>query len=186
MLIQPIPTSIERDVFPFMAEEGQLYSMDLDGFWMDIGQPADYLKGTNVFLEDISQNDSSKLAKGKNVKGNVLIVYILINKHPTAQISEDSIIGPNVVIGPNVTVKSGSRILNSVLMSDSIIESSSYIEGSIIGWKSQVGSWVRIEGLSILGEDVTVADNLYINSSIILPNCRVKTSLKNPGTILMF
>ena len=31
------PTSIERAIFPKMAEEGQLYAMDLVGFWMDIG-----------------------------------------------------------------------------------------------------------------------------------------------------
>jgi mannose-1-phosphate guanylyltransferase len=57
-----------------MAEEGELYSMDLQGFWMDIGQPADYLRGTNVFLDDISKSNNSKLATGKNIKGNVLIV----------------------------------------------------------------------------------------------------------------
>jgi mannose-1-phosphate guanylyltransferase len=90
------------------------------------------------------------------------------------------------VIGPNVVVKSGSKITNSVIMSDCTIENSSFIDGSIIGWKSLIGSWVRIEGLSILGEDVAVADNLFINSSIILPNCKVKTSIKNPGSIIMF
>lgn len=31
------PTSIERIIFPKMAEEGELYAMDLPGFWMDIG-----------------------------------------------------------------------------------------------------------------------------------------------------
>lgn len=57
-----------------MAEEGELYSMDLEGFWMDIGQPADYLRGTNLFLDDLNSNDNKQLAFGKNIKGNVLIV----------------------------------------------------------------------------------------------------------------
>ena len=57
-----------------MAEEGELYSMDLEGFWMDIGQPTDYLKGTNLFLDDLSNNDKTVLASGKHIKGNVLIV----------------------------------------------------------------------------------------------------------------
>lgn len=39
------PTSIEREIFPKMAAEGQLYMFNLEGYWMDIGQPKDYLNG---------------------------------------------------------------------------------------------------------------------------------------------
>lgn len=39
------PTSIEKEVFPFMCKEKQLYAMNLKGFWMDIGQPRDFLTG---------------------------------------------------------------------------------------------------------------------------------------------
>jgi mannose-1-phosphate guanylyltransferase len=44
------PTSIEREIFPKMAEDGQLYQMVLPGFWMDIGQPKDYLIGVKLYL----------------------------------------------------------------------------------------------------------------------------------------
>jgi mannose-1-phosphate guanylyltransferase len=37
------PTSIEKEIFPAMAKDGELYCFDLEGFWMDIGQPKDYL-----------------------------------------------------------------------------------------------------------------------------------------------
>jgi len=40
--IQPRPTSIEKEIFPPMAREGQLYTTELEGFWMDVGQPKDY------------------------------------------------------------------------------------------------------------------------------------------------
>ena len=30
---------LEKDVFPQMAAEGKLFAMDLEGFWMDVGQP---------------------------------------------------------------------------------------------------------------------------------------------------
>lgn len=35
--IEMRPTSIEREIFPQMASEGQLYQMCLEGYWMDIG-----------------------------------------------------------------------------------------------------------------------------------------------------
>lgn len=39
------PTSIEKEVFPLMCDEGQLFAMELKGFWMDVGQPKDFLTG---------------------------------------------------------------------------------------------------------------------------------------------
>lgn len=39
------PMSIEKEVFPFMATDGQLNAMELQGFWMDVGQPKDFLTG---------------------------------------------------------------------------------------------------------------------------------------------
>lgn len=43
--IEPRPTSIEKEVFPSVAADGKLYAMALEGYWMDVGQPKDYLTG---------------------------------------------------------------------------------------------------------------------------------------------
>lgn len=40
------PTSIEKEVFPYIAQEGKLFGMVLDGYWMDVGQPKDFLVRT--------------------------------------------------------------------------------------------------------------------------------------------
>lgn len=45
------PTSIERVIFPKMAAEKDLYALTLEGFWMDIGQPKDYLLGQRLYLD---------------------------------------------------------------------------------------------------------------------------------------
>lgn len=39
------PTSIEKEIFPSMSQEGELFAMELEGFWMDVGQPKDFLTG---------------------------------------------------------------------------------------------------------------------------------------------
>jgi mannose-1-phosphate guanylyltransferase len=39
------PTSIEKEVFPHIAADGKLFAFALPGYWMDVGQPKDYLKG---------------------------------------------------------------------------------------------------------------------------------------------
>ena len=72
------PTSIERDIFPIMAKDKELYSIVLDGFWMDIGQPKDFVAGTALYLDFIRQTkeevNDSKFATGEGFQGNVLLV----------------------------------------------------------------------------------------------------------------
>jgi mannose-1-phosphate guanylyltransferase len=52
------PTSIEKEVFPHVAADGQLYAFTLGGYWMDVGQPKDYLKGeqTQVGVQELVCN----------------------------------------------------------------------------------------------------------------------------------
>jgi len=70
-------------------------------------------------------------------------------------------------------------------MGKTVINEYAFVEGSIIGWKSKIGRWTRIDGLSILGEDVQIADEVHLSSqSIILPNVTVKNSTKSGSTIL--
>ena len=39
------PTSIEKEVFPHIAVENKLFAYTLPGYWMDVGQPKDFLRG---------------------------------------------------------------------------------------------------------------------------------------------
>ena len=77
------PTSIEREIFPQMAADGQLFMYDLEGFWMDIGQPKDYLIGQRLFLASQRTRQPDYLAKGDNIVGDVWI-------HPSAKVDPSS------------------------------------------------------------------------------------------------
>jgi mannose-1-phosphate guanylyltransferase len=67
--------SIEKEVFPFMASDSQLYAFELKGFWMDVGQPKDYLTGMCLYLDSLKRKDSTKLySDASSCVGNVLIV----------------------------------------------------------------------------------------------------------------
>lgn len=44
-MIELRPTSIEKEIFPPIAEAEKLCEMVLPGFWMDICQPRDYIIG---------------------------------------------------------------------------------------------------------------------------------------------
>lgn len=129
--IEVKPTSIEKEVFPIMAKEEQLYAFELSGFWMDIGQPKDFLTGKpNVqftqfnfyidfknlyyvafvgmclYLNSLRQKKSTALyqcpAEKSIIVGNVLV-------HPTAKLGVGCRIGPNVSIGPNCIIEDGKQ-----------------------------------------------------------------------------
>jgi mannose-1-phosphate guanylyltransferase len=160
-----------------MAAESQLHAMDLEGFWMDVGQPKDYLTGTGLYLSSLGDVKSSALSTHESVVGNVII-------HPTAKIGSGCKIGPNVVIGANVVVGDGVRIQKAVIMENARIKSYAWINSAIVGWDSTVGKWTRLEGVSVLGDDVQVGDELYVNGGTVLPHKSISTNISEPKIVM--
>jgi mannose-1-phosphate guanylyltransferase len=74
--VQLRPTSIEKEVFPDMATQGQLCAMELPGFWMDVGQPPDYLMGMALYLNSLKTRDPKKLRTGEGFVGPVMVVRL--------------------------------------------------------------------------------------------------------------
>ena len=100
------PTSIEQETFPDMCKDGQLHSFDLEGFWMDVGQPKDFLTGTCLYLSSLAKRNSKLLTPNSQPfvhGGNVLV-------DPSAKIGKNCKIGPNVTIGPDCVIGDGVRL----------------------------------------------------------------------------
>lgn len=116
------PTSIEKEIFPHMARDGELYAMELTGFWMDVGQPKDFLKGMSMYLTSLRQKSPEKLYSGPGVVGNVLI-------DETAKIGKDCRIGPNVTIGPGVILSDGCCIKRSTILKAAVIKEHAWLDG---------------------------------------------------------
>jgi len=174
------PTSIETDVFPKMSESGELFAMELEGFWMDVGQPKDYLAGMCKYLTALQNEkhpDHKSLSHGKGIIEPVMI-------DPTAKIGEGCLIGPYVTIGKNATIEDGVRLSRCTVFEGASIQKNSWLDSSIIGWESRVGRWVRMENVSVLGRDVRIADELYVNGGMILDHKAVKETIPKPKVIM--
>lgn len=175
--IQLRPTSIEKEVFPGMAADHELFAFELQGFWMDVGQPKDFLSGMCLYLKHLRTVNPGVLYKGPGTVGNVLV-------HPTAKVGDNCQIGPNVTIGPGVVIEDGVCIKRCTILRDATIKSNSWLESCIVGWKCMVGRWVRMEGITVLGEDVIVKDETYINGGQVLPHKNISTSVPEPQIIM--
>jgi mannose-1-phosphate guanylyltransferase len=167
------PTSIEQETFPAMCSDGELHSFDLEGFWMDVGQPKDFLSGTCLYLTSLSKRGSRLLTPNTESfvhGGNVLV-------DPSARIGKNCRIGPNVTIGPDVVIGDGVRLQRCVLLRGSKVKDHAWIKSTIVGWDSTVGRWARLENVTVLGDDVTIADEVYVNGGSILPHKTIKTNI---------
>jgi len=171
------PTSIEKEVFPFQAADGELYCHELKGFWMDVGQPADFLTGMCLYLTSLAGKQSDMLTTGPSIVGNVIV-------DPTAKIGENCRIGPNVTIGPGVVIEDGVCIKRSTVLKGAKVKSHSWLDSCIIGWDCVVGRWVRMENVCVLGEDVIVKDEIYLNGGKVLPHKSIGTSVTEPQIIM--
>lgn len=161
-----------------LAEESRFFTFKLTQFWMDIGQPADYLKGIELFLQYLRRTSPHLLATGEGISGNVLV-------HPTAKVHPDSLIGPNVCIGENCIVEAGARLKSTCLFSGSSVGKSSYLSETIVSWRSKIGAWTRIQGLSVIAEDSKVADDLVLIKAVVFQQKSITESSTVPGLILL-
>ncbi|XP_022649765.1 mannose-1-phosphate guanyltransferase beta-like [Varroa jacobsoni] len=144
--IQLRPTSIEKEIFPAMVADRDLFAFELEGFWMDVGQPRDFLTGMCLYLNWLRSSRPDRLLPlTEGVVGDVLV-------HPTAIIGSNCRIGPNVVIGPKVIVEDGVCIKRSTILEGAVVKSHCWLDSCIIGWKSTVGQWVRMENTTVLGD----------------------------------
>ncbi|KAM3217218.1 mannose-1-phosphate guanylyltransferase 1 [Capsicum annuum] len=175
--IQLRPTSIEKEVFPCIAAEKKLHAMVLPGFWMDIGQPRDYIKGLRLYLDSLRKKSSPDLAVGRHILGNVLL-------DESAVIGDGCLIGPDVAIGPGCVIESGVRLSRCSIMRGVRIKKHACISSSIVGWHSTVGRWARVENMSILGEDVHVGDEVYSNGGVVLPHKDIQSSILEPEIVM--
>ncbi|XP_077249491.1 putative mannose-1-phosphate guanylyltransferase 2 [Tasmannia lanceolata] len=165
-------SSIEKDVFPKIAEERRLYGMVFTTLWMDIKDPNDYLLGLAMYLQLLRGQSPSQLATGSHIVGNVLV-------DPTALIGDDCKIGPDVSVGPNCVIHSGVRLVGCTIMRGATIHKHARISNSIVGCNSIIGDWSSIDNYTILGEYVTVRDEVQCNRDVVSPCTVIESNLRS-------
>jgi mannose-1-phosphate guanylyltransferase len=107
------PCSIEREIFPQMASDGKIFQFKLKAFWMDIGQPRDYLIGQARYIKRQAE-------LGKQCDNDSIV-------HDNATIESGAEVGPNVVIGENCYIESGVKLVNCAILSGTTVKKGTVI-----------------------------------------------------------
>jgi mannose-1-phosphate guanylyltransferase len=168
------PASIERDVFPRLVGEG-LYGFVSDGYWLDIGTPDRYLEGTFDILEGtVSSGVQERMGDGYLcVEDGVenagrIIPSALVESG--CRIGEGSRIGGRVVLERGVTIGEHTTVERAVVLQGAEIGSRCTLSGCIIGGGVRIGDECHVDGLSVLGEGVTIGNgNVVSNGARLFP-----------------
>ncbi|MFQ6075869.1 MAG: sugar phosphate nucleotidyltransferase [Candidatus Bathyarchaeia archaeon] len=186
-VIEGIPpagkVSLEREIFPVLAERGGLYGHRFDGFWVDIGKPNDYIIANKMML-DLVAGDRPLLSDGVKIHPEAKIhLPVALGKGVT--IEEGACIGPYASIGDRVTMGKGTRVQESVVFPGAWVGNFTSIKGAIIGEEAILGQWVKIEERCIVGDYVNILDNVTLTQKVkICHSKEVDSSILGPETVM--
>lgn len=182
---------LDQDILTPLAGKQKLYTYETTDFWEQIKTPGMALRSSSLYLEQYRQVQPELLAKpgdGKKTPSIVGDVYI----HPSAKVHPSAKLGPNVSISANARIGPGVRLLECIILDGVEIKENAVVLHSIVGWKSQLGRWSRVQGvgnytdklgITILGEDVTVEDEVVVVNCIVLPH-KVLSAMESDEIIL--
>jgi mannose-1-phosphate guanylyltransferase len=139
--------SIEREVFPAMVDDGVLYAMAGNTYWIDTGTPAKYLE-CQMDLLDGRRGDH---------EGGV---------HPSAVVSPDATVRRSVV-GAGAVVEAGAVLSDAVLLPGARVEAGAVVERAVLGRGAHIGAGARIDDLAVLGDRAVVGAHLRVSGGTV-------------------
>jgi mannose-1-phosphate guanylyltransferase len=157
-------SSIERDVFPRLVGQG-LFGHPANGYWLDIGTPERYLRGTFDLLDGTV--GSAERASGARGQEHTVLPALI---GPGATIAQGAVVGPYAVLGPGVAVGERSRIERAVILEHATVGPGASISDAIVGPRARVGGNCRLERDVVLGAGAVVeAGSVVAGGARIFP-----------------
>ncbi len=181
-----IPTgkhcSLEREVFPKVADERKLFGHEIKGLWIDVGKPADYIRANQLWLkagiEAVSDPQKERIGKQFQIKEEVAI-------GEGVSVGEKSAIGPNVSLGKNTSIGKGVSVKDSIILPYTSISHNTIVEGAIIGEAVTVGRGVKIGKGCLIGDSAIVTDGVKLARNVrVCPFKEVSDDVLEPQNVM--
>ncbi|HEX9993216.1 MAG TPA: NDP-sugar synthase [Acidimicrobiales bacterium] len=134
--------SIEREVFPALADEGVLYAMSSTAYWLDTGTPAQYLQAHLDLLDGRRGPAPDPLDAAAEVDR-------------TARVERS-------FLAAGCQVAADAEVVESVLLHGATVGKGAAVRRSILGPGADVGAGAVVEALSVLGAGVEVAPGTHV------------------------
>jgi len=137
--------SIEREVFPALVEDGRLFALDGESYWIDTGTPEEYVRAQVDLL------DGTRGAAAHGV-------------HREGKVDDDADVELSAV-GAGAVVEAGARVSRAVLLPGARVGAGAVVERSILGEGAEVAPGARVHGYSVVGDGVVVEGDARLHGA---------------------
>jgi mannose-1-phosphate guanylyltransferase len=131
--------SIERETFPLLVEQGSLYAVASDAYWIDTGTPETYVQANLDLIGPAGLVDGAVIEPGAVVERSVIGIGARV---AAGAVVRDSVVLPGAVIG------AGAKVLRSV-----------------IGDEAVVGTGAVVDDLTVLGHGAVVDADVVLSGA---------------------
>ncbi len=129
--------NVERETFPALADEGSLYALSSECYWLDTGTPDTYLEANADLLAGRDGRTVDGVREGSWT-------------HAEARVASSAeLVG--AVVDRGCVVEEGARILGAVLLPGAVVEAGAEVRHSIIGPGAVVGAGSRLGPTCVVG-----------------------------------
>ncbi|MCD6726349.1 MAG: NDP-sugar synthase [Solirubrobacteraceae bacterium] len=153
--------SIEREVWPLLVGDGLHGVAHESAYWLDIGTPERYLRGSQDILAGAVRSavrerlDSHGLAHGAgcSIEGQLRGPAVLGDG---CRIAAGAVVGPGAVLGDRVVVEPGATIEQAVVLDGAHVGRGARVSGAIVSPGARVGPDCLVTGAAVVGPDATL------------------------------
>lgn len=155
--------SLEREIFPVLADKRKLNGWQHSGFWYDIGKIQDYVKANMELLERPGYPHASGVSSALGVERPSFV-------GERCMIGSGAMIGPRAILSPGVRVGRRATIRDSIVFEQVVLGDNCRIDGAVIGEATTVGNGVTINGGSVVAGEVSVPTGSVISAGSMVLN----------------
>lgn len=94
--------SVEREVFPAMVDNGTLFALACEGYWIDTGHPLAYIQANLDIAGNSVIDPTAKVDPSAVITDSVILEHALIGAHAVV---DHSIVGAGATVGAGASVR---------------------------------------------------------------------------------
>jgi mannose-1-phosphate guanylyltransferase len=143
--------SVEREVFPALVDDGSLYALDDQTYWIDTGTPQEYIQAQLDLVDGL---------RGEPVAGI----------DPRAHVDVDATIKRSVV-GAGASVAAGARVEDAALLAGAQVAFDAVIDASVVGEWAEIGAGAHVVGGSVVGDGQAVGPGSRLDGVRLPQDC---------------
>ncbi|GAB4311185.1 MAG: glucose-1-phosphate thymidylyltransferase [Candidatus Bipolaricaulota bacterium] len=153
------------DCLQWLIDHGHpVLPYEADGWWQDVGRPADLLVANRLLLSQIESRVEGEVDRGSTVAGPVVVErgarIVASRVVGPAVIGEEAVIerstvGPHAAVGPQAVVREAT-VADTILMDGARVEQGARIVGAVLGRGARVHLPMGRPSSAFLGDESTL------------------------------